>query len=248
MATQRRSGFHSPSTDGPLPLISGFVALIKVFLCVVDVLSHGFPGSPPQAYAMTSGGPRPLIYPENPLDGTHPPERSAPSKSSISLSALLSIIRNLQTTLEELPNELKISSLDTELQSPNQYSYMSPKVTHQFDIMRANIHITSLYIQSTILEACSTAFANPQANAFDTSPGDETRSSPSSVSRTQLWLFRKSIARELLEVLNFCSTRTLEANGSSIVSTPRFLVEYLAELTVVTDREDPRNRRHTTRQ
>jgi len=210
-------GFHGPPSVRPLPIISGFVALIKIFLCVVDLLSNGFPGSPPQAYAMTSGALRPLIYPENPADGTYTPADSAQSKSTISLSALLRIIRKLQATLEELPNELKISTLDPQLQPPHHCSYMSPSRTHQFDTMSANIHITSLYIQSTILEACSNAFTNPQATIYESPPGDDTNSNQESAPRTQLWMFRKSIARELLEILEFCSSRTLEANGSSMV-------------------------------
>ncbi|KAF2678443.1 hypothetical protein K458DRAFT_138954 [Lentithecium fluviatile CBS 122367] len=213
---EHASSLHYPPRNRPLPIISGFVALIKVFLCVVDLLSNGFPGSPPQAYAMTSVASRSLFYPDKPLDCTHPPTSSAPSKSTIGLGALLHIIKKLQATLEELPEELKISTLDPELQFPDHNSSMSPSLTHQFDTMRANIHITSLYIQSTILEACSNAFTNPQADN-SSSPRDEARSSSEHTPRTQLWMFRKSIAKELLEVLNFCSSRTLEANGSSMI-------------------------------
>ncbi|OAK96078.1 hypothetical protein IQ06DRAFT_352320 [Phaeosphaeriaceae sp. SRC1lsM3a] len=205
------------ANDRPLPLISGFVALIKVFLCVVDLLSNGFPGSPPQAYAMTSGSLRPAVYPEGTADLTYTPTDSAHSSSTISLGSLLRIIRRLQTTLEELPNELKISTLDPQLRVPHRSSRGSLVRTHQFDTMSANIHITSLYIQSTILEACSNAFTNPQAIAHVASPGSDTRSNQDYTPRTQLWMFRKSIAAELLEVLNFCSSRTLEANGSSMI-------------------------------
>lgn len=208
---------HKPDVR-PLPLISGFIALIKVFLCVVDLLSNGFPGSPPQAYSMTSGTLRPVIYPEGATNLTYTPTDSAHSSSTISLGALLRIIRKLQITLEELPSELKISTLDPLLRIPHESSRDSSVRIHQFDTMSANIHITSLYIQSTILEACSNAFTNPQAIAHGASPGSDTRSSHDYTPRTQLWMFRKSIAAELLEVLNFCSSRTLEANGSSMVS------------------------------
>jgi hypothetical protein len=212
----RIEDFRNFSSSTSLPIISGFVALIKVFLCVVDLLSNGFPGSPPQAYAMTSGTLRPLIYPGNPVDGTYTPEITQKTNSTISLSALLRIIKKLQATLEELPEELRISTLDPQVVNSDHHMRMSPTVTRQFDTMRANIHITSLYIQSTILEACSNAFTNPEASSHETSPGATTGISIGNA-RTQLWMFRKSIASELLEVLNFCSSRTLEANGSSIV-------------------------------
>lgn len=214
--------FRNLSRPNSLPVISGFIALIKVFLCVVDLLSNGYPGSPPQAYAMTSGALRPLIYPGNPVDGTYTPENTPNTNSTISLSALLRIIKKLQSTLEELPEQLKISTLDPQVAHSDHYLHISPVVTRQFDTMRANIHITSLYIQSTILEACSNAFTNPEACSHETSPGATTGLSIGNA-RTQLWMFRKSIARELLEVLNFCSSRTLEANGSSIVRHAYFL-------------------------
>lgn len=205
------------STSGrPLPLISGFIALNKVFLCVVDLLSNGFPGSPPQAFAMTSGSLRPLIYP---LDSV---EEASTQRSTLSLSSLLRIIKKLQSTLNELPAELKISTLDPQLRSADGDGEEQSTRSGQFDIMRANIHITALYIQSTILETCSSAFVNSPSDAFSASPGDETRSSPGYAPRTQLWMFRESIARELLEVLNFCSSRTLEANGHSMVSVMRW--------------------------
>jgi hypothetical protein len=227
--TRPVQGSHRCPNGRRIPVISGFIALIKVFLCVVDLLSNGFPGSPPQAYAMTSGALRPQIFPENPADGTYTPTDSAQITSTISLSALLRIIRKLQTTLEELPDELKISTLDPQLGTPEHYSCESLARTHQFATMSANIHITSLYIQSTILEACSNAFTDPQAIAHG-SPSDAAgRTGQESAARTQLWAFRKSIATELLEVLNFCSSRTLEANGSSMV-----IIFFIAQIPCLT--------------
>lgn len=204
-------------TDRPLPVISGLVALIKVFLCVVDLLTNGFPGSPPRAFAMTSGSLRPHVYPENAADSTYTPADSTQSSSTVGLSALLQIIRKLHTTIEELPKE-RICILDPQLLDPHRYSSESVVRAHQFDTISANIHITSLYTQSTILEACSNAFTNPQAIAHGASPGDASRPNQATTPRTQLWMFRKSIATELLEVLKFCSSRTSEANGSSMVS------------------------------
>ncbi|KAF2009536.1 hypothetical protein BU24DRAFT_428433 [Aaosphaeria arxii CBS 175.79] len=194
------------------PLICGFIALVKVFLCVVDLLSSGlFPGTAPQAYAMTGGS---LTLPEAAGDRIS----HSSSRSTLSLTSLLRIIRNLQSALEELPEQLKITTMDPQVRSPDGSEHaLSATTQFQFDIMRANIHITSLYIQSTVLEACSSAFANNPNDSFAPSPGDDAHSSPGYTPRTQLWKFRESIARELLEVLHFCSTRTLEASGSSMI-------------------------------
>ncbi|KAF2000123.1 hypothetical protein P154DRAFT_492723 [Amniculicola lignicola CBS 123094] len=202
-STPHNPGLSICDTEEATPLIAGFVALIKVFLCVVDLLSHGFPGSPPQAYAMTSGS-------------SQTQAEGNARRSTVSLGSLLRIIKQLQGTLEELPNELKISTLDPQLRTPEAEGVAGSPRIYQFDIMRANIHITSLYIQSTILETCSNAFTTSNADQFAASPSDD-RSSPGYAPRTQLWKFRESIAKELLEVLNFCSSRTLEANGTSMI-------------------------------
>ncbi|CAI6340139.1 unnamed protein product [Periconia digitata] len=223
----------------PLPLISGFVALVKVFLCVVDLLSNGFPGAPPHTYAMTSGTLRTHIFPESSTGSARVDTGNALSKSSISLSALLRIIRQLQHTQEDLPQALKISNVDRQSQSPPTDSEMPPDLSHQFDIVRANVHITSLYLQSCIIEACSDAFTSPQASTIVSSPGDEAGSSPKCTPRTQLWIFRKSLAKELLEVLNFCSSRTLEANGSSMIVKIREIASTLldSDLEATSDQE-----------
>lgn len=142
-------------------------------------------------------------------------------KSTLSLEALLRIIKKLSLTLNELPDELKLPSLDENTrQWPNAY---------QFDIMRANIHITSLYLQSTILETCLSSYQPRRGNdaSASTSPSNSAdgavtspESAPEWSTRIELWKFRESIARELLELLKFCSSWTLEANGSSMVNDP----------------------------
>lgn len=197
----------------PLPVISGFVALVKVFLCVVDFLSDGFPGAPPQAFAMTSGPLQTLVYPESQPEGS----RFSASRSTGDLNSLVRILHRLQNVLTELPTELKIPSHD---QMPHsRYGNIDSSLirSNQFDSMRANIHVTSLYIQSKILEACLATFSSSCPGDDNSTPKDILRSSPEGGSRNQLWSFRVSIAHELLQVLHFCSSRTLEANGASMV-------------------------------
>ena len=148
---ERANGFVDHGAREHPPLISGFIALVRVFLCVVDLLSNGFPGSPPQAYSMGSGTLRPRVFPE---DLAEPLSQAAPklSRSTLNLSGLLRIIRKLQSALEELPDGLKTHTLDPELRPPRGNEEARLAVSYQFDVMRTNIHITSLYIQSTVLE------------------------------------------------------------------------------------------------
>lgn len=78
--------------------------------------------------------------------------------------------------------------------------------TRQFDIMKVNIHITKLFLQSVILERCSTILR--------TAGGcDETLYTASD----DLWKSREGICRQLLEILNFCPEETLESHGTSMV-------------------------------
>lgn len=130
----------------------------------------------------------------------------------MSLKTLLRIVKKVQTALEQLPSELSISTKPhtSEGQSPS-----SELLDNQFNIMKVNIHIPNLYIQSTILEACSSTFMQSD-DQLAASPS-EAGSSPDAASRTQIWVYRKSIAKELLDVLNFCSSRSLEANGQSVI-------------------------------
>ncbi|OAG11399.1 uncharacterized protein CC84DRAFT_1253872 [Paraphaeosphaeria sporulosa] len=185
-----------------LPVISGFIALIKVYLCIVDLLSYGLPGFYPPVYATSFSSVHASIH----------PGQSLGTDATMSLKTLLRIVRKVQTALEQLPDELSIS---TQPQTPEGQSPSSELLENQFNIMKANIHITSLYIQSTILEACSSAFSH--SNGDMAGSPLETGSSLGAPPRTQIWVYRKSIAKELLDVLHFCSSRSLEANGQSVI-------------------------------
>lgn len=192
-----------------LPVISGFIALTKLFICVVDILSNGYPGSPLRAYAMSSA------HLSNSPDYQYG-QQPATSHSTMSLSSLMHVIYSLQRALDDLPEELKITTIDGQLRSPAAHGDIPQIVANQFDIMRANIHITCLYLQSNILEACSGVFTRSLIDNTAMSPTRDVI--PGQGPRTQLWKFRESIARELLEVLKFCSSMMLEANGASMVS------------------------------
>lgn len=210
---------HAPR-DRPLPMISGFIALIKVFLCIVDLLHKAFPG-PPQAYHLSSGTLVPLL-----LDND---ERQKPKfQGSIpTLDSLFHVMTRLNTTLSNLPPELR---MPRRRGSPATYDAERgalPAVSPQFDIMRANVHITSIYLQSMILEMCldkvELSDHGARAGSQGTSPASDP-ATPDTSAREQLWQLKESVARELLDVVHYCSAWTLESNGSSMVSCRRSLV------------------------
>lgn len=231
--------------DSP-PTISGFIALIKVFLSVADLLDVVFPGPP--AHFSLSPGSHALKYllpqqegliQNNPLHSA----ASSPSEMTI-LDSLLQVMTRLNAVLNGLPDELRpIRNVD------DTRRVLRSNVPSHFEIMRANIHITSIYMQSMIVEMClskvqgmppaqlepyRTTAADSQSarpHSIDalqdlllsTPPGDGHASAPSPGTvaggiGTRLWQLKESIARELLEAVTSSPTWVLEANGSSMVS------------------------------
>ncbi|KAG7112374.1 hypothetical protein HYQ45_006850 [Verticillium longisporum] len=215
---------HAPR-DRPLPMISGFIALIKVFLCIVDLLHKAFPG-PPQAYHLSSGTLVPRL-----LDND---ERQKPKfQGSIpTLDSLFHVMTRLNTTLSNLPPELR---MPRRRGSPATYDAERgalPAVSPQFDIMRANVHITSIYLQSMILEMCldkvERSDHGARAGSQGTSPASDP-ATPDTSAREQLWQLKESVARELLDVVHYCSAWTLESNGSSMIVKIREIAATLLE-------------------
>ena len=122
-----------------VPVIAGFVALIKVFLCVGQLISN--------STSLSSHHLNPS-WTTNIIDQLrlNPPYiPHGPAKECLDLESLRQMLRNLASVLSDLPQELQIANNDL------------PTNIH-FNIMQANIHVTRLFFQSTILERCSTVF------------------------------------------------------------------------------------------
>ena len=137
--------------------------------------------------------------PESPaaFNATH-----APSKG---LAAIVGIFHTLGSIMDSLPRELQLIGPEPGQEWPD-----DGRLPNAFEIMAANIHITSLYLQSSILEtfASSTrSIAHASVDMID----EVTRV------RMQIWNLRESIARELLQLLENCPPWTVEANGASMI-------------------------------
>jgi hypothetical protein len=197
-----------------LPYIAGFVALIRVFRCCADLFSFGIPGSVNQAYSMTSGPSDSQLLPCSPESPASIHNGHAPGKG---LAAIVGIFHTLGTIMESLPQHLRFDGTA-------RVDHSSPDMEHvlpdPFQIMAANIHITSLYLQSSILEtfASSTRFAT-RASTDLTEEAMRVRA--------QIWTLRESIARELLQLLENAPTWTLEANGASMIGKIREIASTL---------------------
>jgi hypothetical protein len=89
----------------------------------------------------------------------------------------------------------------------------------EFHIARANIHITSLYIQSVLLENVIHVQLLP---ALPSARPDEEGSSIRDTGtelllKCELWKYRSAIAQDLLSVLEHIPKETLERNSFAFV-------------------------------
>ena len=165
------------------PLISGFVSLIKVFLCMIGFLNedHSQAPSPNITCSITSSGIRPpTIKLRN---------------NSLQNATLdhASILQSLKDIVYEFPQELQGYSPVEDASK----EFISS--TPHLDIMKANIHITRLYLMSSILESSTSS------------------NSPTHATIVAIWNERETICRQLLDVVRYCPLQTLESNGTSMV-------------------------------
>lgn len=208
----------TPGDNRPLPAIAGFNALIKVFVCSADLMDEAFPGSP-ASYSMGSRALAPSLLPE--LVPHRPPVRKHPELPILDL--LFHLMSQLTQVLNGLPEQLRIP--------PSVAPEETPKITPpdlesgHFEIMKVNIHITSLYVQSIILETCLNKLRSRTRNSeavSDTwsgcSPATSSIASPAAAStNADLWTLREMVAKELLHIVSSFSMWVLESNGSSLV-------------------------------
>lgn len=232
---------HGVTTStNTVPVISGFVALVKVFVCIVDFLDTAFPG-PPAYVGLSPGALSARLLPQPaPYQQAFRPALDLPL-----LDCLSRVTAGLHATLGHLPVELRMPRHGDD-SSHQLNSHLSPDVAGQFEIMRANVHITGIYIRSTILEMCLNKL---QTLDWSASPGRIPDTKQVDIIIAELWQMKESLARELLDVLSISSSDTLESNGSSLVSRGHSR----ADTTVRTwtrilliddiDTKDPRNRR-----
>ena len=189
-----------------VPLISGFIALIKVFVCIVDLLDTAFPG-PPAYISLSPGALSARLLPESaslkdPL----------PHLLDLPLFECLSrVTATLDATLRHLPEELRIG--ETAANGP--HDHLPTDVAGQFDVMRANVYITSIYIRSTILEMCLNKLQTLEQPG---SPDQVYNAMPFDTVRAQLWQMKESLGGQLLDILRISSPDVLESNGLSLVS------------------------------
>lgn len=160
------------SSDNPTvlqPPIIGFLALVRTFGCMQGLLSE---------------------------QGLHSAFR--PSLNLLSRTRLHDTFTALSCVLADVVPQLSFSAIMS-AERDNDEANSNTRREHHFDIMRSNIHITKLYLQSWVL--------------------DRYLSQPSFAEHNQqdLQAYRQEITMQALQVLRFCSQNTLESHGESMV-------------------------------
>lgn len=139
-------------------------------------------------------------------------------------------IADLQAVSQGLVPKLEQWSVKTGLPS----SHLEDIEGSHFESLRANIQVTRLWLQSTLLE-----------NLFAIERGERTSSDPIDPEK-QYWDQREEICQELLLVLYNVRQYSLEPNGNSLVS-PRNSSRGEKAKNVFLDNESPRGCSNTSR-
>ncbi|RKK30262.1 hypothetical protein BFJ66_g10307 [Fusarium oxysporum f. sp. cepae] len=178
------------------PLLAGFIALIKIYLCAVALGPDKIPGNP--RYGQFS---------------PPCPEQTSNScgNSVLTFGQGMDIIRALRNISSQLPDELRLFNRDGH----------ANQCTCSFSISRANIYMTSLFIQSIVLATLSannTLFQEPNQHHHQVKPLDVFQSGESKDDNCRLGNLRKEIALESFHIITVTPISALKANGTAAVS------------------------------
>lgn len=115
-------------------------------------------------------------------------------------------LHELKYLLDDIPAELSLwNSSQTHTTASDEINHMANVVSSQYAAMRANLHVTHLWLQSILLDQLDALL---ERNESATSP-----QSPSGGARRDTWSERDEISRQLLYVLFAIPLPDLEPNG-----------------------------------
>ncbi|KAG4286127.1 hypothetical protein FPRO06_07387 [Fusarium proliferatum] len=180
------------------PLIAGFIASVKLYLCAAALGLDKLPGNPRYGPFSASSSSETL---------------KSPDAQGLSLEQGLDIVRAVRDVIQQLPEEFRMFNLDG---NPN-------KGLLSFVILRTNVHMTSLFIQSIILATLSGSYPSfQQDNRNPSSTGSEHSllSEESQNANHQLFKLRKDIAQECCDIIIITPVSALKANGIAAVGFP----------------------------
>ncbi|KAF5009700.1 hypothetical protein FDECE_4109 [Fusarium decemcellulare] len=199
------------------PLISGIIAVIKLYLCAIEIRPDKLPGNPRYGRFSPTLSFRPASFtPSSCLADTS----RSPGAHGLTLEQGLNVVQALRNVICQLPDELKLFNEDG---CP--ITGLLP-----FAIARANVYMTSLFIQSIILATLSAnnqSFQQPNASHSRMEPQDAIQSQEGKHVNRRLLDLRKDIAQESYHIVVATPISALKANGIAVVSKLREITSAL---------------------
>ncbi|KAF4467075.1 zn 2cys6 transcription factor [Fusarium albosuccineum] len=195
------------------PLISGIIAVIKLYLCAVEIRPDKLPGNPRYGRFSPTQSFRPVSFTPSPCSAD---TSKSPGAHGLTLEQGLNVVQALRNVISQLPGELKLFDED---------GYPITGLL-PFAIARANAYMTSLFIQSIILATLSAndqSFQQPNAPHSRMEPQDAIQSQEGKHVNRRLLDLRKDIAQESFHVVVATPISALKANGIAVVGYPQRL-------------------------
>ncbi|KAL1305440.1 hypothetical protein AAFC00_002322 [Neodothiora populina] len=179
---------------GRTPLVAGFNALTLINNCLVSIIKD--PALPLLSCTDANSSHRTAL-------GQCACGRLI-QKASIS-SLVQARLQKTRHVLDHLPPELRLWPSHDQ---PNAALAVSDPILYaQYESMKANIHVTHLWVQSLLLERFIST--TPISQGSDGSDGH--------VDMSQIWEMREDICRQLLRLLSNISQANLEPNGYILI-------------------------------
>ncbi|RSL44771.1 hypothetical protein CEP54_014553 [Fusarium duplospermum] len=210
LSDEELCGESAHSSAGGTPLISGYVALAKLYLSVLDHLDEFFP-STSTPHILSHGGVAARVLPTIESYSNQVEILSAFPM----LDSLLQVIQRLNTVADQLPEPLKLQLGVGGVRHSEDHLGAVLQQDHQFHSMSANIYMTVIYLQSVMLEVCLDKWQNRSRELSRECedyfvPIDEAVSA-------HLWSIKASLGEMLVGVLTCLSGPDLESNGQSMI-------------------------------
>ncbi|KAF7521866.1 hypothetical protein PCG10_007810 [Penicillium crustosum] len=127
----------------------------------------------------------------------------------------------LQNLLIDIPSFLQPWESSPESFDENVIGENTKAIQLQFSSLRANLHVTHLWLQSLVLDQLEAAQSHQQAHP------SATNTEPTGLDQRSLWLEREKICRQLFFILFNFPRLSLEANGLHLANKVRDIMTSL---------------------
>lgn len=193
-------------TDNGPQLISGFISLVRIYLCAVDLISDRSLGSPRYKVATSSVS---SITSASQLESPFHTEGllAVSHWASITFEAGMRVSQDLNRTIQLLPEQFK----------PLNTGGRHVDIPLPFSIARVSISMTKVYIQSIILATLSAALPESSSSHLPCS-GELGQLCEGSAFQGELLKLGLAIAQESSDALSSTPVEAVEANGIAMVS------------------------------